>query len=73
MATFINEKAFVAEFSELLKKEMMRAAEPIIQKALLDIQQQMRTRLASVILSASDFYSVETMGREIRIIVRMEK
>lgn len=54
-----------------LKVSMLQAAEPILQKALKDIEQQMREKMASRLISfiENDFV-VERMGHDIRIVVK---
>jgi hypothetical protein len=74
MANFINEELFARQMTEALNAEMLRAAEPLLQTALQNIEVEMRKRLAAMVVGALDTsYRVERDGREIAIRVAMGK
>lgn len=66
--TFLKER-IVAAVNESLTNE----AEPIIQKALADIEHTMREKLASELISrVAKSYDIEFDGNIIKILVRRE-
>lgn len=60
MISIVNEQALHALLKEKLNQDMLAAAEPIIQKALADIEHEMRRaivpRLVSMIEANVDLY-----------------
>ncbi len=70
--TQIISKEYVEKmlFDEI-NKQMKEAAEPVLQRALAEIEKQMRERMARMLIAhiESDF-SVERMGADLRITVR---
>ena len=74
MSNFINEKEFGAFLGKHLHEEMLIAAEPILQRAKQDVEQAMRQRLAEMVVGyLQDSYSVDRMGRDLRIIVHLKE
>jgi len=74
MAFLLNEEAFVREMEQLIKVEMESAAEPIIQKALIDIEKELRKGLAKVVVGAIESsFNVERYGQDLRIMVYNER
>jgi len=57
-----------------LRAELEAAAEPIVQAAIADFKAEVRRRVATTVLAAVEGgYSMERMGPDIRITVRMPK
>ena len=74
MSNFINEKAFGEFLGKHLHDEMLKAAEPIIQRAKQDAEQAMRQRLAEMVVGyLRDSYSIDRMGHDLRIIVHLNE
>ena len=74
MASLINSTSFREQLLPTLNEAMLEAAEPIVIKALKDIEIRMRKQLASNLISFIDkSFSMETFGNEIRIIIKQEK
>lgn len=69
--SLINVEAFRETLHEDLNQSMMEAAEPILQKALKDIEVKMRERMAALIIARiqRDF-NVSLRGEEISITVK---
>lgn len=64
-----------ADISEILGKElndaMLKAAEPILQQAMKDIEQEMRAKMASRLLAFIESnFAVERMGHDLRIVIK---
>jgi 2-keto-3-deoxy-6-phosphogluconate aldolase len=71
--SIINEPNFVAMLKERMNKEMQQAAEPVIQKALQEIEVAMRKQLAENLIALIDRqFSVNRMGDDIVIHIRQE-
>jgi len=67
----LNTDGFRKAMFDVLNKEMLEAAEPIIQQALKDAEKQMREALAQKIIAViSSDYSVERMQNQIVITVK---
>ena len=65
----------VDQFTKILFKElnadMTAAAEPILKKALAEIEKKMREELAQKLISfIQNDFAVERMGHDIRILVK---
>lgn len=70
MASIINEQAFIDHYHAALNEAMMKAAEPIIEEALAEVERTMREKLAASLISVMDTnVSFETFGRELRILI----
>jgi hypothetical protein len=71
MAQIINQEYVEKMLFAAINKQMQEAAEPVLQKALAEIERQMRERMAAMLIAniQSDF-SVRTMGHDLQIIVR---
>jgi len=69
-SSIINHTVFEEMFFQQLNESLTEAAEPIVQKAMAEIEIEIRKRLAEHLLARiqSDF-SVERMQNDIRIIV----
>ncbi len=75
MATnILDREEFSRFFKEELNASMSRVAEPILEKALEDMERTMREQMAQKLISLieNDFV-VERMGHDIRITVRQAK
>ena len=71
MATYINEEEFVKFFSQHINKAMMKAAKPLIKKALEEIEIEMRKELGAYLIGFMDSNMVaERMGVDLRIILK---
>lgn len=67
-----DDKSLLSDFSVVLREQMLKAAEPIIQKALADVEKEMRQRLAEMIVGTiRHSYSAERFGTDLRITVAM--
>jgi hypothetical protein len=74
MADFINEELFAKQIRTLLNEEMTKAAEPLLKKAVADIEAEMRKRLAAMLVGVLDTsYSAERDGRVMAIRVALGK
>ena len=73
MATIINPKAFEESMLVPLNNAMLEAAEPIVQKALKEMEVRMRKQLASNLISfISQNFSVESFQDQILIRIQQE-
>lgn len=71
--TLLNPVAVEKILKDKLNRDMRKAAEPVIAKALDEIEKVMRDRLASTIVSYLETYiEVDRYGRDLRIIVKHE-
>ena len=60
----------LSQLQHHLNDAMLKAAEPIIQKALQDIEREMREKLAQkVIALLRNDWSVDRLGSDLRIVV----
>lgn len=50
MASIFNEENLLAEIAMKVNQEMMKAAEPIIQKAIEDAEKDMRKQLGAMLI-----------------------
>ena len=74
MSVFIDPKAFGDFLGKHLHEEMLKAAEPIIERAKLDSERAMRERLAEMVVGyLQDSYSIDRMGHDRRIIVHLKE
>jgi len=65
-------KSFSQALAERLREEMLTTAEPLVEAAVADIAEQMRKRLAACLVGLIESsYSMERMGTELRITVRL--
>lgn len=72
MATTINPDQLGLIIQQHLRAELEAAAEPIILAAVADFELEARKRVAATVLAAVEGgYSMERMGPDIRILVRM--
>ena len=54
-----------------LNKAMLKAAEPILQKALTEIEHEMREKMVSRLLAfVENNFAVDRMGHDIRIVIK---
>ena len=73
MATIINPKAFEESMLVPLNNAMLEAAEPIVQKALKEMEVRMRKQLASNLISfITQNFSVESFQDQILIRIQQE-
>jgi len=71
MAQIISQEYVEKILFEAINKQMKEAAEPVLQKALADIEKQMRERMAAMLIShIQSEFSVRTMGHDLQITVR---
>ena len=71
MAQIINQEYVEKMLFSAINKEMQEAAEPVLQKALAEIERQMRERMAAMLIAhIQSEFSVRTMGRDLQITVR---
>lgn len=67
----VNQDAFLKMFGEELNGAMLKAAEPLIQKTLADIEKKMRETLAAKLIGVvKNDYSIET--RSDRIVIELK-
>lgn len=73
MASIINDELFAQQMRQVLNDEMLRAAEPVLQKALKDIETEMRKKLAALVVGVVDrSYRLSRDGQSIVIRVDMQ-
>ena len=66
----IDHDKFAAEFGVILKEKMLEAAQPILDKAMKDVEYELRKSLGGFVIGfIESSYSVERYGSEIRISV----
>lgn len=71
MAQIINQEYVEKMLFSAINKEMQEAAEPVLQKALAEIERQMRERMAAMLIAhIKSEFSVRIMGNELQITVR---
>ena len=69
--SLINQDVFLAQLHKKLNAEMLAAAEPLIKKAIEDIEAEMRRQLAQMLISVVEqSFAIERFGTDIRIIVK---
>jgi len=69
--TILNTEGFKNVMFDILNKEMLEAAEPVIQEALKKAEKEMRAKLAQKIISVIESdYSIEKMQNRIVITVK---
>lgn len=67
----INDDEFERVYFKNLNDAMTESAEPIIQKALADIERQMREKLAQALISIiKNDFNIQRNGRDLMIIVK---
>lgn len=68
--TFIDVDEFETQLKTLLNENMLAAAEPILQRALTEIEKRMRTQLATNIVQLIETdYSIVRQGNIVQISV----
>lgn len=66
-----NHPALLKSLMEALNSEMTLAAEPFIQNSLKEIENEMRKKLASMLIAYIDKnLSIERVGADLRIIIK---
>jgi len=71
MALVLREVDVADILGKELNEALRKAAEPILQKAMKDIEQEMREKMASRLLAfIENNFIVERMGHDIRIVVK---
>jgi len=69
--TYINEEAFIDVIKDSMNAEMTKAAEPVIQKALKEIEAEMRAKLGAMLIATiNNDYQIERFGSDLRIVVK---
>lgn len=69
--SLINVDVFNELVGKYLDEEMKNAAQPILDKALQDIENKMRERMASMTIAfIKNDITIDRMGQDIRIIVK---
>jgi hypothetical protein len=72
--TWLNDERFLEGLKRKLNADMLSAAEPVLQKALVDAEKKMRESLASNVVAFLDHsFSVERYGSDLRILVKHER
>ena len=67
----IQQQTFLDMFGKELKAAMESAAEPIIKKAIADMEYKMRERMAAnLIATIKTSLCVNTFGNEVQIIIK---
>lgn len=70
----INSDAAIELLRRKMNIEMMTAAEPVIKKALEDIEITMRRKLGAMIIATiNSSFSVERYGNDLRILVKHQQ
>lgn len=74
MASIFNDQAFHALLGRELHGGMLKAAEPIVQKALQDAETAIRKQVAAMVVGmVESSYSLEREGRLLTIRVQLGK
>lgn len=74
LTSFIDPTLLKTYIGARLTESIKLAAEPILQKALKDMEKVMREKLATTIISMIDQeFDVARMGQDIRILIRHNK
>lgn len=74
MASILNEAALSKLLLKDLNEAMLKAAEPILQKALKDIERQMRERMTAMLISyLEENLTIDRLGHDIRIMIKQAK
>lgn len=69
--SLITDDAMDVLIKDALNEGMLKAAEPIIQKALKEVEMEMRAKMASMLISYLDNQvSMERFGRDLRILIK---
>lgn len=69
--SIINQDVFLEHLKKKINVSMVGAAEPIIQKALEDIESEMRQKLASIVVSLIKVdFNCERSGKDLKILVK---
>ena len=69
--SIINEKNFLAELQNTLNKEMIEAAQPIIHKALAQVEKAMQERLGAMLIGMiRESLIINTVGQNIQIEIK---
>ena len=70
MSSWFNTETMLRDIGQQLNAQMLEAAEPIIKKALVEIEANMRKQLAASLISMLDTsYEVQRAGYVLRITV----
>lgn len=71
--TLLNNECALGILKKQMNKEMIEAAKPLVEKALVDIEKIMRAKLASMVVAFLDNYmEVERYGQTMRIVIKHE-
>jgi hypothetical protein len=74
MANLFNQQAFEATLGNELHEAMRKAAEPILQRALAEMEQRMREQLGAMLVGfVTTSYNLERDGRNLLIRVHLGK
>lgn len=72
IAELVSAQVLAEHLGKTLREGMLKAAEPIVQRALKDVEQEMRNQLAAMIAGQLEHgYSMERFGQELRISVHL--
>lgn len=67
MSNFIDGPNFLSSLQAEMNKQMLAAAEPVIQKALKEVEQAMRQRLGAMVIGLiEESFSVDRYGQDLR-------
>lgn len=73
MSTLLNTQAVYETLLPHLNEELKACAEPYLEKALEDIEKQLRQKIGSIVIGLLEHsFSVERYGDDIKILVRHE-
>lgn len=73
MAMQIDPVTLDKQLKEFLNVEMLKVAEPLIQKSLKQVEQKMRTQVAQNLIAYLDHnMDIERFGSDLRILIRHE-
>jgi 2-keto-3-deoxy-6-phosphogluconate aldolase len=71
MASILNGESVEKVLREAINEEMIKAAEPVLKKALAEIEVTMRERMAACIISyIEQSFIMERCGTDLRIVVK---
>ncbi len=74
MSSIIDTDVFLQVMRENINKDLLRAAQPVLDEALESIEKELRKKLGSIVISMIDSnFNIDRHGSDIRILVRQER
>lgn len=74
MSAYIDGPSFLRSLQEEMNRQMLAAAEPVIQKAVQEVERAMRQRLGAMVIGLIEkSVEVDRFGPDLRILVKQAK